>query len=350
VTRLAPILLSVPKGTVSQRFLKDKVVVVTGASSGVGRAISRAAAAEGARVALIARGIDGLASTAREVEALGGESFTFPLDLADASAVENAAERIVKRWGRIDVWVNNAMVSVFSPAREMRASEYRRVMDVNYLGTVHGTLAALEHMRRAGRGLIVQIGSALVYRSIPLQSAYCASKAAIRGFTDSLRSELVHEKSPVRVMILELPAVNTPQFETVRNRLGKHARPVGVIYQPEVIAKAFVYAVAHPSREVWIGWSTIKAILGQLVIPGLLDRHLARAAWEEQLDDALPAPGADNLDAPLPGDRGARGLFDAEAKTSSVQVWLRTHPQAVAFGAVALLVAGVLVGRKFVGG
>jgi short-subunit dehydrogenase len=240
------------------------------------------------------------------------------------------------------------MVSVFSPVSEMCASEYRRVIDVNYLGTVHGTLAALEHMRRAGRGLIVQIGSALVYRSIPLQSAYCASKAAIRGFTDSLRSELVHERSPVRVTMLELPAVNTPQFETVRNRLGKHARPVGVIYQPEVIARAFLYAVEHPSREFWVGWSTVKAILGQLFIPGLLDRHLARAAWEQQLDEALPAPGVDNLDAPLPGDRGAHGLFDAEAKTSSLQVWLRTHPRAAVLGAVLLLTAGVVVGRRLI--
>jgi short-subunit dehydrogenase len=335
---------------VSKRFLKDKVVVVTGASSGVGRAISRAAAAEGARVALIARGIDGLASTAREVEELGGESFTFALDLADASAVDNAGDRIAKRWGGIDVWVNNAMVSVFSPVAQMRPNEYRRVMEVNYLGTVHGTLAALEHMRRAGRGLIVQIGSALAYRSIPLQSAYCASKAAIRGFTDSLRSELVHEKSPIELMVLELPAVNTPQFETVRNRLGKHARPVGVIYQPEVIAEAFLYAVEHPSREMWIGWSTIKTILGQLFVPALLDRYLARNAWEAQLDDTLPRVAADNLDAPLAGDRGARGLFDAEAKTSSVQVWLRTHPQAAALGAAVLLAFGLFAGRKLASG
>jgi short-subunit dehydrogenase len=335
---------------VSEPFLKNKVVVVTGASSGVGRALSRVAAREGARVALIARGIDGLSSAAREVEELGGESFVLPLDLADASAVDQAADRIAQRWGGIDVWVNNAMVSVFSPVAEMRASEYRRVMEVNYLGTVHGTLAALAHMRRKGRGLVVQIGSALVYRSIPLQSAYCASKAAIRGFTDSLRSELVHEKLPIEVMTLELPAVNTPQFETVRNRLGKHARPVGVIYQPEVIARAFLYAVEHPSRELWIGWSTIKTILGQLFIPGLLDRYLARAAWDEQVDEALPMPRGDNLDAPLPGDRGAHGRFDEEAKASSVQVWLRTHPQAVAFGAIALLVLGVVASRKLHGG
>jgi NADP-dependent 3-hydroxy acid dehydrogenase YdfG len=325
-----------------------QVVVVTGASAGVGRAAAEAFARAGADVALLARGEERLGDAARAVEALGGRALALPVDVADERQVEDAASAVEAELGPIDVWVNNAMVSVFSPVSEMCASEYRRVIDVNYLGTVHGTLAALEHMRRAGRGLIVQIGSARVYRSIPLQSAYCASKAAIRGFTDSLRSELVHERSPVRVTMLELPAVNTPQFETVRNRLGKHARPVGVIYQPEVIARAFLYAVEHPSREFWVGWSTVKAILGQLFIPGLLDRHLARAAWEQQLDEALPAPGVDNLDAPLPGDRGAHGLFDAEAKTSSLQVWLRTHPRAAVLGAVLLLTAGVVVGRRLI--
>jgi short-subunit dehydrogenase len=330
----------------SSQFLKGKTVAVTGASSGVGRAIVRAAAAKGARVGLIARGLDGLSATAREVNELGGESLVCALDLADARAVDDAAERIAGRFGGIDVWVNNAMVSVFSPVSEMFAEEYRRVMEVNYLGTVHGTLAALTHMRRAGRGVIVQIGSALAYRSIPLQSAYCASKAAIRGFTDSLRSELVHEKSPIKVTTLELPAVNTPQFQVVRNRLGKHARPVGTIYQPEVIAEAFLYAVEHPAREFWLGFSTIKAIVGQLFIPGALDRYLARVAWNAQTTAALPAPRKDNLDSPLPGDHGAHGIFDAEARRSSVEVWLRTHPRAVSLGAVALLVGGLAGARK----
>jgi short-subunit dehydrogenase len=331
---------------VNTPFLKGKTVVVTGASSGVGRAIVRAAATKGARVALIARGLDGLSAAAREVNELGGESMVCALDLADATAVDDAAERIVERFGGIDVWVNNAMVSVFSPASDMFASDYRRVMEVNYLGTVHGTLAALGHMRRAGRGVIVQIGSALAYRSIPLQSAYCASKAAVRGFTDSLRSELVHEKSPIQITTLELPALNTPQFQTVRNRLGKHARPVGTIYQPEVVAKAFLYAVEHPSREFWIGWSTIKAIVGQLFIPGPLERYLARVAWSDQTTKRLPAPQRDNLDAPLPGDRGAHGIFDAEAKRSSAELWLRTHPRAVTIGALALLVGGLVGARR----
>ncbi|HEY3494720.1 MAG TPA: SDR family oxidoreductase [Polyangiaceae bacterium] len=330
----------------SEHFLKHKVVVVTGASSGVGRAISRAAARQGARVALLARGIDGLNATAAEVQALGGESLVCRLDLGQASEVDAAAERIVAHWGGIDVWVNNAMVSVFAPIEKTQPSEYRRVLEVNFLGTVHGTLAALRFMRPAGSGVIVQIGSALAYRSIPLQGAYCASKAAIRGFTDSLRSELVHEESPIRVTTLELPAVNTPQFEMVRNRLGKHARPVGVIYQPEVAARAFLYAVEHPPRELWIGWSTIKAILGQLFLPGLLDRYLARAAWDEQTTDALPPPHRDNLDAPLPGDRGAHGPFDAEAKTSSAELWLRTHARALLFGAAALVMAGFAVRRS----
>ncbi|HEX6276351.1 MAG TPA: SDR family oxidoreductase [Polyangiaceae bacterium] len=330
----------------SSHFLQGKTVVVTGASSGVGRAIVRAAASKGARVALIARGLDGLSAAAREVDELGGQSMVCALDLADARAVDDAAARVVARFGGIDVWVNNAMVSVFSPVSAMFAEEYRRVMEVNYLGTVHGTLAALTHMRQAGGGVIVQIGSALAYRSIPLQSAYCASKAAIRGFTDSLRSELVHEKSAVEVTTLELPAMNTPQFQVVRNRLGKHARPVGTIYQPEVIAEAFLYAVEHPAREFWLGWSTIKAIVGQLFIPGPLDRHLARVAWHAQTTAALPAPSADNLDAPLPGDRGAHGIFDAEAKRTSVEVWLRTHPRAVTLGAVALLLGGLVGARK----
>jgi short-subunit dehydrogenase len=214
---------------------------------------------------------------------------------------------------------------VFASIAETSADEYRRVTEVNYLGTVHGTLAALRHMRRRGSGLIVQIGSALAYRSIPLQSAYCASKAAIRGFTDSLRCELRHEKSAIRVTMLQLPGLNTPQFDVVRNRLGKHARPVPPYYQPEVVARAFLHALEHPPREMWIGWTTVAAILGQRLIPGLLDRYLAERAWSSQVTDALAPTSRDNLDAPLPGDRGAHGAFDADAKDTSLQAWLRVH-------------------------
>ncbi len=328
------------------RRLKDKVVVVAGASSGIGRAIARAAGEQGAKVALIARGSEGLRAAAGEVEAAGGQSLVLPLDVADADAVDRAAAAIVVTWGCIDVWVNDAMVSVLAPISRTSADEFRRVTEVNYLGTVHGTLAALRYMRARNEGLIVQIGSALSYRSIPLQSAYCASKAAIRGFTDSLRTELLHEKSAVRVTMLQLPAVNTPQFEVLRNKLAQHARPVPPTYQPEVIARAFLYAVQHPSREMWIGWRTVNAIVGQKLIPGILDRYVAKMAWGAQLTAALPKTTEDNLDAPLHGDRGAHGSFDREARTFSTQVWLRTHPGIVLLGAaLALLVAMVVTGE-----
>jgi NAD(P)-dependent dehydrogenase (short-subunit alcohol dehydrogenase family) len=320
------------------RRLENKIVVVTGGSSGVGRAIARAAGAEGAKVALIARGIDGLEAAAREIEEAGGECLVLPLDLVVAEAVDAAADRVVQKWGHIDVWVNDAMVSVLAPVSAIKPEEYRRVMDVNYLGTVHGTLAALRHMRPRDQGVIVQIGSALVYRSIPLQSAYCASKAAIRGFTDSLRCELAHEKSRIRVTMLQLPAVNTPQFDVMRNKLGAHARPVPPTYQPEVVAEAFLYAVRHPSRELWIGWTTMLAILGQRLFPGLLDRHLGKKAWEAQMTAALPPTSTDNLRASLPGDRGTHGPFEEEARSFSTELWLRTH-RGIAAVAAALLAA-----------
>jgi short-subunit dehydrogenase len=310
--------------------LAGKATVVTGASSGIGRAIARAFADEGANVALIARGADGLAAAAREVRARGGAALVLPLDVADATAVDRAAAEVASAWGGIDVWVNDAMVSVFSPIAEMTADEFRRVTEVNYLGYVHGTLAALRWMRARNEGVILQIGSALAYRSIPLQSAYCASKAAVRGFTDSLRSELIRERSRIAVTMLQLPAVNTPQFEVVRNRLSRHPQPVPPIYQPEVIAGAAVHAVLHPKREMWIGWSAAKAILGQRLIPGVLDRYLANHAWEAQETTKVP-PGhplkhdSDNVDGPLPGDRGAHGIFDDRARGRSTRLWARTH-------------------------
>ncbi|HWC72824.1 MAG TPA: SDR family oxidoreductase, partial [Gemmatimonadales bacterium] len=305
-----------------QLSLAGKTAVITGASSGVGRAIARRFGVAGARVALIARNPDGLDAAARELAQLRAESLVLPLDVADAQAVDQAAQRVIDQWGAIDIWVNDAMVSVFSPISEMPPQEFRRVIEVNYLGYVHGTLAALRHMRNRNAGVIIQIGSALAYRSIPLQSAYCASKAAIRGFTDSLRSELIHERSAIRVTMLQLPAVNTPQFEVVRNRLPEHPQPVPPIYQPEVIAEVALHAALHPRREVWIGWSAAKAILGQRLIPGWLDRYLARHAWHAQYTDDLP-PGhparhdQDNVDVTLPGDRGAHGPFDARARAFS---------------------------------
>jgi len=310
--------------------LDGKIAVVTGASSGVGRAIAREFSRAGADVALLARGMDGLEGAAREVEANGRRALVLPIDVADAGAVDDAADRIVAKWGKIDIWVNGAMVSVFAPVNEITAAEFRRVTEVNYLGFVHGTIAALRHMRPRNSGVVVQIGSGLAYRSIPLQSAYCASKAAVRGFTDSLRSELLHERSGVRVTMLQLPAVNTPQFEVVRSRLPDHPQPVPPIYQPEVIAKAALRAVLHPRREMWIGWSATMAIIGQRLIPGVLDRYLAKRAWDSQTTKRLP-PGhpikhhRDNVDHPVPGDRGAHGPFDSRAHAVSTKLWLRTH-------------------------
>ena len=320
--------------------LEGKIAVVTGASSGVGRAIARAFGAEGARVALIARNVDGLEACARELRQGGAEALVLPLDVADSEAVQRAAYRVADEWGGIDVWVNDAMVSVFSPISELTADEIRRVTEVNYLGSVHGTLAALRHMRPQNSGVIIQIGSALAYRSIPLQSAYCASKAALRGFTDSLRSELIREKSGIKVTMLQLPAVNTPQFEVVRNKLDKHPQPVPPIYQPEVMAEAAVYATLHPRRELWVGWSTMKAIIGQRLIPGLLDRYLATHGWDTQQTDDLPAGhplrhDRDNVDSSIPGDRGAHGPFDTKARSFSTELWARTHRGWLAFASVA---------------
>jgi NADP-dependent 3-hydroxy acid dehydrogenase YdfG len=309
--------------------------VVAGASAGLGRAIARAFGGQGARVGLIARTEEALRNAAEEIRRAGGEALVLPLDLADAAAVDRAADEVAARFGGIDVWVNDAMVSVFSPVAEMRADEYRRVTEVNYLGTVHGTLAALRHMRPRNAGVIVQIGSALAYRSIPLQSAYCASKAAVRAFTDSLRTELLHDRSRVRVTMVQLPAVNTPQFEVVRNRLDAHASPVPPVYQPETIADGVLWAAERAPREPWIGWSTLKAIVGHRVIPGLLDRYLARMAWDAQTTQVAPKPTRDNVDAPLPGDRGARGIFGDVARRWSLELWLRKHRGALAAAVAA---------------
>jgi NAD(P)-dependent dehydrogenase (short-subunit alcohol dehydrogenase family) len=318
-----------------------QVVVITGASSGVGRALARRYGKRGARVGLIARGLEGLMATRTEIELAGGEALVLPLDVADPVSVETAANFVVATWGRIDLWINNAMASVFAPIGETTPEEYRRVTEVTYLGVVHGTRAALSHMRERDAGTIVQVGSALAYRSIPLQSAYCAAKAAVRGFTDSLRCELGHDKSRIELSMVQLPAVNTPQFEVVRNKLGKHAQPVPPIYQPEVIARAIEYAADHPRRELWVGGSTIKAILGQKLIPGLLDRYLARKGYAGQVTDELPPTHGDNVDAPLPGDRGAHGSFDDRSRSSSALLWLRMHAAPLAAAMVAVAGIGI---------
>jgi NAD(P)-dependent dehydrogenase (short-subunit alcohol dehydrogenase family) len=319
-----------------RKSLKNKVVVITGASAGIGRAVARAFGAQGAKVGLIARTPEPLAHAAQEIRELGGEALVLPCDVADPVAVDAAAAAVEVEWGPIDIWVNDAMVSVFSPVHEMTAAEFRRVTEVNYLGTVHGTLSALRRMLPRDAGTIIQIGSALAYRSIPLQSAYCASKAAVRGFTDALRCELRHDRSRVRLSMLQLPAVNTPQFDVVRSRLPNRPQPVPPIYQPEVVARAVLYAARHAPRELWVGWSAIAAIVGQRLIPGLIDRYLARRGYAAQQtpEHAMPLR-PDNVDEPLPGDRGAHGRFDARARRVSTELLARTHPFALA-GAAAL--------------
>jgi NADP-dependent 3-hydroxy acid dehydrogenase YdfG len=300
------------------------VVAITGASAGVGRATVRAFAAAGWDTGLIARDQAGLDAAVKEVEATGHTGLAVATDVADAGAVGKAAHRIETELGPIDVWVNCAMVSVFSPTAELRPEEVQRVTDVTYLGYVWGTLAALRYMRPRDRGTIVQVGSALAYRAIPLQAAYCGAKHAIRGFTDSLRCELMHDRSRVRVTMVQLPALNTPQFEVVRTRLPGHPRPVAPIYQPEVAADAIMWAALHAPRELSVGASTVAAITANKLFPGLLDRHLARTGYDaQQLDEPVEPGRPDNLFAPVGGDLGPHGRFDAKAKRSSLQLKLR---------------------------
>jgi NAD(P)-dependent dehydrogenase (short-subunit alcohol dehydrogenase family) len=313
------------------------VVVVTGASSGVGRATARAFGRRGMAVALLARGREGLQAAAAEIEAGGATALSLPTDVADAEAVESAASAVEERLGPIEVWVNNAMVSVFAPASQVSSQEYRRVTEVTYLGTVHGTSSALARMRPRDRGVIVQVGSALAYRGIPLQSAYCAAKHAIQGYTESLRCELMHEGSGVRVTMVQLPALNTPQFDVVRTRLPRHPQPVAPIYQPEVAARAIVGAALHPARrEWWVGGSTALTLVGNALAPGLADRYLARSAFDAQQTEEPVAQGRpDNLFAPLPGDRGAHGDFDTSSHSRSLQWGLTRHRAAALWAGTA---------------
>jgi NAD(P)-dependent dehydrogenase (short-subunit alcohol dehydrogenase family) len=322
---------------------RKRTVVITGASAGVGRATARRFAQRGDRVALLARGTDGLEGAAQEIRDAGSEVLALPTDVADAEAVEQAAERVEVELGPIDVWVNNAMTSVFSPVRMMKPEEYRRVTEVTYLGVVHGTLSALNRMLPRDNGVIVQVGSALAYRGIPLQSAYCGSKHAIVGFTESLRCELLHDGSGVQVTMVHLPALNTPQFGWVRSRLPNQAQPVPPIFQPEVAARAIEFASRHPRRDFKVGWPTVATIWGNRVAPALLDRYLARNGYQSQQTDEPEDPDRqDNLWAPVPGDHGAHGSFDASAQPSSREAWVDRHRGALALmgaGAVGLAVA-----------
>lgn len=316
-----------------------KVVVVTGASAGVGRATVRAFAREGADIALIARGQDGLEGARREVEQMGRRALVCQLDISDADAVEDAAQGIERELGPVDVWVNNAMVSVFSPVKKMEPAEFKRVTEVTYLGYVYGTLAALKHMLPRDRGVIVQVGSALAYRGIPLQSAYCAAKHAVQGFTESLRSELIHDGSNVHVTMVQMPALNTPQFGWVKSRLPNKAQPVPPIYEPELAAEAIVWASQNERREISVGFPTVKAIYGNMVAPGYGDTYLAESGYEsQQTNEPREADSPNNLWEPVPGDHGAHGTFDEQAKRFSPQFWLNTHRSSV-----ALVIAGVAV-------
>jgi NADP-dependent 3-hydroxy acid dehydrogenase YdfG len=303
-------------------FVKNEVIVVTGASAGLGRAIARHFGRKGAKVGLLARGVDGLEGAKREIEAAGGSALVLPTDVADADAVEAAAARVEEEFGPIDIWVNNAMASVFSPVKQMKPEEYKRVTEVTYLGVVYGTLSALKRMLPRDRGTIVQVGSALAYRSIPLQSAYCAAKHAISGFTDSLRCELIHDHSNVRITMVQMPALNTIQFDWVKSRLKRKAQPVPPIFQPEVGARAVYWAAHHNRREIFVGMPTVAAIEGNKIAPGLLDRYLGRTGYDSQQTDEPEDPNRpNNLWEAVPGDHGADGRFGDRAHPRSYELW-----------------------------
>ncbi|MFP5237221.1 MAG: SDR family oxidoreductase [Acidobacteriota bacterium] len=327
-----------------------ETVVVTGASAGLGRAIAVEFARHGAQVALLARGQKGLEGAAAEVQAAGGKALIVPTDVADPAAMESAAEITEKHFGPIDIWVNNAMASVFSPVKEMKAEEYKRATEVTYLGFVYGTLAALHRMLPRDRGMIVQVGSALAYRSIPLQSAYCAAKHAIRGFNDSLRCELLHDKSKVRVTMVQMPAMNTTQFGWVKSRLQKKAQPVPPIFEPEVGARAVYWAAHHHRREVYVGSSTVKAIVGNKVAPDMLDHYLASKGYEAQQTSEPEDPARpNNLWEPVDADQdhGCHGTFDARSHEHSAQLALDLNlPKALGLAFAGALAGSVLLSMR----
>jgi len=331
---------------------RPEVVVVTGASGGVGRAVAHAFAKRGAHVALLARGEKGLEDCRREVEELGGRGLVIPTDVADHEQVEAAAERAEAELGAIDVWVNDAMATVFAKFVDVTPEEYKRATEVTYLGAVYGTMAALKRMIPRDRGKIVQVGSALAYRAIPLQAAYCGAKFGIRGFTDSIRTELRHDASKVQITMVQLPGVNTTQFNWCRSKLPNHPQPVPPIYQPEIPAEAVYWAAHHRRRELWVGYSAVQAIVGSALAPSFADWYLARTAFKGQQVSDLPVPRdrPDNLYEPVADKAATHGMFDDQAKTRSPQLWAATHRTwlagATATAAVAAAVGAGIAARR----
>lgn len=325
---------------------QHEVVVITGASAGVGRAAAREFARHGAWIGLLARNRGTLECVRQEVEERGGRALVLVADVADAGAVERAAEQVEAEFGPIDVWINNAMASMMSPAIEMTADEFRRVTEVTYLGYVHGTLAALRRMTPRDSGTIVQVGSALAYRGIPLQSAYCAAKHAVKGFTESLRCELIHQRSRIRLNMVHPPAVNTPQFEWIRSNMPNQPQPVPPIYQPEVIARAIYWSAHNDRRESLVGITTVGAVWANKFIPGLIDRYLARTGYRsQQTDEPVSKDRPDNLVQPVLHDFGAHGRFDRGAVRVSLQAWLDRHRIALLTGTAILAITGAAVLR-----
>ncbi|HEY2348370.1 MAG TPA: SDR family oxidoreductase [Puia sp.] len=325
-------------------ILKCKVVVVTGASAGLGRAIARAFAREGAHIGLIARGMDGLEGAKREIEEMGSKAVISQTDVGDSEAVERAAELIETQLGPIDIWINNAMVSVFGPLKKMNAEEFKRVTEVTYLGQVYGTMSALKRMLPRNQGQIILIGSALAYRGIPLQSAYCGSKHGIHGFFESLRAELIHDKSAVKLSMIQMPAMNTTQFGFVKSYLPNTPKPMGVIYEPEAAARSVVYAAMHNDREIFYGFSTYQTIWGNKVLPGYLDHYLARTGYKGQQTDQRETDRENNLWQPIPGDHGSHGKFANSAKNSS-PVFIAKKKKGMIIGTLAFLLLGACAFR-----
>ena len=315
-----------------------KIVVVTGAGAGVGRATVEEFAKQGYDVALLSRDPGRLAKAAADVRSYGVRALAIPTDVADADAVEAAAEKVESELGPIDVWVNVAMATVFAPVHKLTAQEVERGTKVTYLGQVHGMMAALKRMRMRDRGTIINVGSALAYRSVPLQSIYCGAKFAIRGFTDALRSEIIHDGLNIHITMVDLPAINTPQFDWALNKMGRKAKPVAPIFQPEVPARAIVFAATHHRRDIWLGIPTIKAILANRIAPGLIDKYLAKTGYSGQLSDQrLPDDAPSNLFEPVPGNYGAHGRFDSRATNTTWTMFTDRHRTAFWAGAAGLI-------------